>query len=56
MATRALIAVAGFQIIYGIGIGGAQQNTIIAVQTEFADDDVNFVKQLSSDIVLTSLV
>jgi hypothetical protein len=33
--TRAL----GFQILYGIGVGGAMQNSIIAIQAEFADQD-----------------
>jgi hypothetical protein len=29
----------GYQILYGIGIGGAMQNTIIAIQAEFADNE-----------------
>jgi hypothetical protein len=29
----------GFQILYGIGIGGAMQNVIISIQAEFADNE-----------------
>jgi hypothetical protein len=32
-----LISLVGFQILYGVGLGGAMQNTVIAIQAEFAD-------------------
>jgi len=45
----------GFQIIYGIGIGGAMQNTIIAIQAEYADDEA-MIPQATSLVNFTQLI
>jgi MFS family permease len=44
-----------FQIIYGIGVGGAMQNTIISIQAEFADDEA-MIPQATSLVNFTQLL
>jgi MFS family permease len=44
----------GFQIIYGIGIGGAMQNTVIAIQAEYADREA-LIPQATSIVNFTQL-
>jgi hypothetical protein len=46
---------AGFQIIYGFGIGGALQNVILAIQAEYADDE-QMIPQATSLVNFTQLV
>jgi len=45
----------GFQILYGIGVGGAMQNTIIAIQAEFADRE-EMIPQATSLVNFTQLI
>jgi MFS family permease len=51
-STGALI---GFQIVYGVGIGGAMQNTVMSVQAEYADDEAR-VPQATSLVNFTQLL
>jgi hypothetical protein len=45
----------GFQILYGIGVGGAMQNTIISIQAEFADR-AEMIPQATSLVNFTQLL
>ncbi|KZS97593.1 ABC transporter [Sistotremastrum niveocremeum HHB9708] len=45
----------GFQILFGIGLGGAMQNTIIATQTEFAFEE-EMIPQATSIVNFLQLV
>lgn len=47
--------VIGFQILYGVGVGGAMQNTIIAIQAEFADNEA-MIPQATSLVNFTQLL
>src|ERR1700761_9445764 len=47
--------VIGFQLLYGIGLGGALQNTIIAIQTEYAREE-EFIPQASSVVNFVQIV
>jgi MFS family permease len=48
-------ALIGFQIIYGIGVGGAMQNTVMAIQSEWADDEAK-VPQATSLVSFAQLL
>ncbi|KAG9104701.1 hypothetical protein FRC07_009755 [Ceratobasidium sp. 392] len=45
----------GYQIILGVGVGGALQNTIIAIQAEYAHEE-DLIPQGSSLVTFTQLV
>ncbi|KAB5591533.1 Major facilitator (MFS1) transporter-like protein [Ceratobasidium theobromae] len=45
----------GYQIIYGIGVGGALQNTVIAIQAEYAKEE-ELIPQGTSLVTFTQLV
>jgi hypothetical protein len=45
----------GFQILYGIGIGGAMNNTIISIQAEFADSE-DMIPQATSLVSFTQIL
>jgi len=54
-ADTANAKVIGFQILFGVGIGAALQNTIIAVQAEYANDQ-KMLNQASSLVAFIQLV
>ncbi|QRV80183.1 major facilitator superfamily transporter [Ceratobasidium sp. AG-Ba] len=45
----------GYQIILGLGVGGALQNTVIAIQAEYANEE-ELIPQGSSLVTFTQLV
>ncbi|KAG8681399.1 hypothetical protein FRC09_017517, partial [Ceratobasidium sp. 395] len=45
----------GYQIILGVGVGGALQNTVIAIQAEYAHEE-ELIPQGSSLVTFTQLV
>jgi len=45
----------GFQILFGAGLGGALQNTIIAIQTEYAKEE-EFIPQATSLVNFVQIV
>jgi len=45
----------GYQILYGAGIGGALQNSFIAIQAEYNSEE-NMIPQSSSMVTFTQLV
>jgi hypothetical protein len=45
----------GYQILLGVGVGGALQNTIIAIQAEYAHEE-ELIPQGSSLVTFTQLV
>ncbi|QRW16005.1 major facilitator superfamily transporter [Rhizoctonia solani] len=45
----------GFQILLGVGIGGALQNTVIAIQAEYAHEE-ELIPQGSSLVTFTQLI
>jgi MFS family permease len=57
-AKTANAAVIGFQILYGVGVGGAMQNTIISIQAEFSGDPESeaMIPQATSLVNFTQLI
>jgi len=45
----------GYQILLGVGVGGALQNTIIAIQAEYANEE-ELIPQGSSLVTFTQLI
>lgn len=45
----------GYQILLGVGVGGALQNTVIAIQAEYANEE-ELIPQGSSLVTFTQLI